>query len=796
MDNDVRNRHLFRYIPGELLAKNSNNKDYWGHHNGKVYGEEYYVGVSNSTSIYYGANKSANIDFMKMGTLNEIVYPTGGSTTFVYEANTFNKSDFNLTVPEYVPSSEKVMEVYYDYSNIGAYDGLPVSDVYQFTLTQPNRISLQKLIENTACPSSDPTFSYANPGYPIGRLKRISPTTSTIFSFGMPLVNGENTYCGYSEYVYGAPLTSSDFNSEVLPAGTYVFEALAPPRDVYIRWRINFLTQEPGASVDPNIPVPGGGLRIAKIITGNQTKSYTYPKGKLIIAPILAYTKSFYCTDDDMENTEKVTLQQLSVSSIPLSTIRGGNSVGYDWVEESMASGKIRQSFYNETEESLGGGSGTGVTYFPYAPTTIDYLNGLTYKTEYFLGNLLFKSIDYTYEPRYSNTIYGYIYNSNDALGLVYGYRFNWLLKSSEVTKTYFSGIPVEEVQMYSYNDDFQLSGSKKYVNDLWEEQKVKYARDFSGSVYQSMMERHQIGIPIETINLKNNLVIAATKTNYFETLGLNVPKEVYILSTNIPLSESNYQGSYQKKADYELYNTNGKVLQLNEKGKTTSFIWGYKSYFPVAKINGASYAQAMGILGATTLQSLEQNPSDGVIDVGIGLLRNSLMEAQVYSYTFKPLVGVTGITNERGQKTGYFYDANNRLDYIKDHLGNIFKSFAYNYRGNSEPFTIVDLGITTQDEQFAYLDNGNGSPYPSKFRISIYNKYTGVTYTYDIDSKTKKIGGFPPGYYKVSIVNLNNIPLSNFSIQIYGDEFIDGELDYLALDGGFNLLSIIYTGP
>lgn len=787
LDNDQNNRYLFGYIAGELLAKNSNNKDYWGYHNGKVYGQDYYVGLSVANVVYFGANKSADVNFMKAGTLNQIVYPTGGGTTFVYEANTFPKSDFNSIIPENNKSSEKIVEVYNDYSNYQAYVDVPLTDTFQFTLTQPNRIAIKKIIDQTACPSFDNTFSYAHPGYPIGILRKVSPTGKTIGSWAMPQVNGQNSYCSYGEYVDGAPVTASDFQPNTLDPGTYVFEALTPPRDAYVRWRINFLPQDQDASVAPDSPVSGGGLRISKIITGNLTKSYTYPTGKLIVAPVLSHGKNFYCPENAMDHAS--TLQQLSVSSVPLSTIRGGNSVGYDWVDETVGLGKTSYSFYNEREELLDD------VYFPYAPTVINYYNGIAQKVEHYRDSTLFKSIDFTYEDRYSNTVNGYIYSTNDAFGILYGYRFNWILKQSEVTKTYFGSNVLEEVATYTYNEDFQPSVFKRLVGGIWKEKRFKYAKDFGSPVYQSMVARHQISAPIETVDLKDGLVIAANKINYAQTQDLNLPQDVYALNTAVPLGESVYQNSYQKIADLQAYNTNGKLLQLNQHGKITSFLWGYNNYFLVAQINGASYADATAVIGLPAIESIALNPSDGTIETNTDALRSSLNNALVKSFTFKPLVGVTGVTNERGAKTSYVYNSVNKLDHVKDHLGNILTSYTYHFRGNSTPYDIVDMGIPTSNEELAWLDS-YGSSFSGRFRLTLANNATGVKYTYDIDASMQRIGGFPPGNYNLSIVNLDNVPLSQFSIQISGADFVDGIYQQENLDGGGSRFQIVYVGP
>jgi len=54
---------------------------------------------------------------------------------------------------------------------------------------------------------------------------------------------------------------------------------------------------------------------------------------------------------------------------------------------------------------------------------------------------------------------------------------------------------------------------------------------------------------------------------------------------------------------------------------------------------------------------------------------------AQVITYTYKPFQGITSQTDARGRKSFYEYDDFNRLKIVKDHDGNILKTYSYNYK-------------------------------------------------------------------------------------------------------------------
>lgn len=796
IDGDPKNNYLFNYFSGDMLAKNTNNMDYWGYHNGKVYGSNYYTGLVIGNEIYPGANKLGDINFAKIGTLNKITYPTGGNTEFQFESNRFPKNALGTSIPYSSPTREKTIEVYNDYVQ-GAYVELPTTRSFQFTLLSDNRISIVKNIENTACPSYDQTFSYAHPGYPIGRLRRLSPTAGTIFSYGMPQVNGTNSYCEYIEY--SGPHNGT-YQPTVLTPGTYVFEALIPPKDVYVKWRLNFISALPeeGENTAPNSLVEGGGLRISKIISGKNIRSFNYAQGELLIPPVLAYTKIFTCRET-LENIPYVTnrsvLARLSNSSNSLATIRHGVAVGYDWVEESKSGlGKTKYWFFNDPEDPLYETTAYTESEFPYAPSSIDFKNGLIDKIEYFKGNDIFKTTTFGYDIRYSSIINGFAYNEQFNSTLYYGLKCAWYLKTSEINILKSNnGLEIEEVTKFDYNDNFQLTSQKKLVNSKWKGQKIKYATDFTDAVSLSMVSKYMIGIPVEKIELVDGRVVGAQKSIFFDTVGVILPKRLLRLNTISSLTESEYALHYEKIMEFDKYTQDGKILQMRNKGMLTSFVWGYNGYQPVIRAQNASYQNLEDVLGASNIQAVNTNPSEGTLQGYADMLRSNLKGAWITGYTFEPQIGLSSQSNPRGLKTTYSFDNLYRLAEIKNDNGDIVEAYKYNYRGATMPYTRID-GITPHTERmtcFAADTAVPGRKFSGAFRITLTNTVSGKILKYDIDSSMQRSHTFPVGSYNVALESLDGLSLSGFRFEVWGEPSDNGVVYYINLDDYPNPLDI-----
>lgn len=119
-DNLIENyKFSFGYINGELPVKNTHSIDYWGYYNGKKYTQDKFypsVYLPLYDAYFEGVDRSSDFEYMKIGTLKSVGYPTGGDISFEYEANTYTKAfyekdkdkdDSNTNRYSYLPKIDK-----------------------------------------------------------------------------------------------------------------------------------------------------------------------------------------------------------------------------------------------------------------------------------------------------------------------------------------------------------------------------------------------------------------------------------------------------------------------------------------------------------------------------------------------------------------------------------------------------------------------------------------------------------------------------------------------------------------
>ena len=112
----------------------------------------------------------------------------------------------------------------------------------------------------------------------------------------------------------------------------------------------------------------------------------------------------------------------------------------------------------------------------------------------------------------------------------------------------------------------------------------------------------------------------------------------------------------------------------------TTVYIWSYKGLYPIARIDGLTYAGVKAAVGESTINTLLDRTTPSASD--LSSLRKAVKNAggHITTYTFKPLVGITSETKPNGQTVNYDYDASGRLVKVSDPQG-VLQKYQYNYK-------------------------------------------------------------------------------------------------------------------
>lgn len=159
---------------------------------------------------------------------------------------------------------------------------------------------------------------------------------------------------------------------------------------------------------------------------------------------------------------------------------------------------------------------------------------------------------------------------------------------------------------------------------------------------------------------------------SYSQTLGLYLPSLVY---------SSQRSGSEYQEMAYQQYDSSGNLLQYTGKdGVITSIIWGYGKTYPVAKVVGKTYSDALS--QSNINMGVVNNPSsESALKTELDKLR-TMSNCFVTSYIYSPMIGVTSQTDPNGISVYYEYDNFNRLSLVRDKDRNIVKRICYNFQG------------------------------------------------------------------------------------------------------------------
>lgn len=668
--------HEFTYYDHPTLKLppyQSGQTDLWGYYNNHQDSSNLanVIWPESSMPFYISSNKETNPQTVVLGALKQVKYPTGGSVLLEYEPNDYSyfyDYTFN-TEPFYFPVKWRLNEgqsqwILYKFGDPNG-NGMVVQF---FVITAPIAASIQGFgitgTRNVTLPAGT---------YNIAALQQF---------LNIPVNTADNVqysvvYRGYSSSIlsknYGPGLRikkmflkSSDAATDVVHEYVYNKDYSKPSFNPGISSGI--LGNRPNFVIQPNIGINGSGIK------------FSTPQGPVAMTEgsPLGYSEVTEITKDVNGNilgfvTNKYTNFDTNPDLVP--TAFGTNAIAIGQkgnkayergklVESTTytSSGQIVKKVTNTYNSSAPSFVTTSILLRPnfigsYAPGgSIAWLTDVIYvkTTNFFSTNRLTGTTELTFDQTGNN-------NS------------------------------VEQYSSYFYNQ-YQLLSEKWSRTSKGEDKKIvyRYPFDISSPIYQAMTHRNIVGNPVETISYLNADITGSTLNTFkpfvfVDTLFL--PEKTYNLEVNSPLSSFTAFNGTVKDVHYTIpgaeavrYDGKGNPLEVIDRaGGVIVYLWGYNSQYPVAKILNSTYNVVSTYITQSILDNATGVSDDASLRSHLNNLR-SIPGAQVTTYTYRTLVGISSETDTSGKTAFYEYDSFGRLKLIKDLNGKILKQYDYQY--------------------------------------------------------------------------------------------------------------------
>ena len=682
------------YSTVQLPNSKSYSLDYFGYFNDKINTNlipqkniQFNHSATSSQTRQIGlADRSIDVNKMKAGMLTKITYPTKGYTTFEFEPNSF-----------FGKNMLKDLSVNHSLDLIGEGDGsvnpIPcLGDCWSekhlsFNVGGNTNLSLNGSLICNNCDPENSKYSFA----------KISVMNNGIEKY---------SFTGY---------TNNLSEEMVLETGS-----------VFISLEIYGSTIEGHLQVSyrntfenlPNENVQSFGLRVKNITNYNHDnefvskKEYQYltpntsdSSGKLINNDSkydrFSSFKSFNLTGCGPTNYSETDTFTYTSSS---NTGFENNGISYEYVteletnEEGSTNGKTEYKYTTMPNYIVDGNAGTvwlnlGNKRGELLIEEIFDKNNkiLTKEENYYSNDLINKGLReefkaYKHFESNTNTNTPCIsppFDLESSIELLsVTLQSNWSKKDTSIISKYYydrNGNLIDTMittTNYIYNTYNQEVEKETVTNSRLEilERNYKYAKDLN---IQTLIDANRIAVPVEITTLNNTTIINNQYTKYDFFGNLYQPSEVFIKKgSNVDLTKI-----IDRKIVYDSYDSIGNITQYHsENGPYTSIVWGYNNEYPVAEIKNAIYNDVITTgVDLNKLKSLVTPESERIDE--LQMIRNGLPNALVTSYTYDPLLGITSITDPRGETIYYEYDDFNRLKFVKDTQRNILSKNEYKYK-------------------------------------------------------------------------------------------------------------------
>ncbi|WP_265430063.1 hypothetical protein [Chryseobacterium sp. YIM B08800] len=703
------------------------NKDNDTYVRDQIYNLDYYglTGISfplvADDDSFYKCSKEYSYGCSNIELLKAITYPTKGKSEFIYETGTYSYIPKNTA---FSPSDGAELLTNYDENQLNWDDAnnmtvfTKFSDEKKFAFTITELSSIRMQLE---------TVSINQYGFRFRVLKKEGVNYTPVASFDTSLLDANEPIPTVYEYTFpageyyleldnlqigiGNPTFNASFNIFYKVRNTNNLKYLFDFRNVRIK-NINYYTDQTGI---PSRTINFGynDLLDSKRSTG----ALVFPKPLYRYSYPYKATLEYQCNPDPTHPCKTVFSADIVYNSsrnfLPIQKTKGGD-IGYQFVSvNETGKGKTVYQYTSPIDKPN-----------LYTPSLLPPFNSVA-NYDYMRGNLLNKKVysennrllsedklTYQYNDYEISTgafvnlkedaidgyyLHGGKYETYENFSLITGKNaFDFMtlvfqkehigtanLIEEQSTMFYDNQRSVTQSTLNGYNSrDYLIKKSQTLSDGTIVETNYSYAHEKGNT---RLINANIIAAPLETSVVKKQnsadlgKIILKAETKYDD------------LSHLFPTSMVSYDFNNiaQTEVTYNEYDINGNILQYTTKdGMAISIIWGYNSTQPIAKIVGVSYSVASG-LATDIISASNTDVSQGTTISEENLINkldafrkeSALQNAQITTYTYDPLIGVTSITPPSGIREIYKYDSANRLESIKDINGKLLKEFKYNYK-------------------------------------------------------------------------------------------------------------------
>jgi hypothetical protein len=714
--------------PEDLPQRFSYDQDHAGYFNNKG-NQRHIPKVEHSafSTVYHTlADKSANFEFASKGVLTKLTYPTSGYTKFEYESGYRQENEIEsrtksglIYINDYTRSTSNKNPILI---RIGQGDFLPDpidgADSSINNSTSSEKIITQKLdirlfnIKTNELVDHHASFELEVKNIETGRIvNRLKPlSVNEAESFNDPYIGNAYRYPTYifkdiqlnygHTYEITLKINATSFTSDALINAnmdfTYKVETNDPKEDYGIRVKkvSNYIT-------DSGHEILTGGFKYEYLSSNNsRTPRYLYNTIHRDCCNSTNGPSSGFIHDDH----EMVNLVSSSINSLYLN---GGNEKMYRKVRIKPLSvdegGFVEKYFmlYNDAlpMNLLTDGSNSTASNSKENSSAVNGV--LTKEVNYNKNDSIIKETHYFYNinklEKISNNVRSkilelcvssYDYNDLESVYLgMYNTYSNKIQLDSILTKEYFVLDSVEKVITnkisYNYGNYVGLPIEIVKTTSKGDVLKTKHNYPISGALFNEF----RIQNPIWTSTEKNNISLNQKNTSFKYYNDLFLPHRIATLK-----GQATTENFFEDRIIYHSYDDKGNPVEVSKAdGTKIYYVWGYQQTQPIAKIEGYTDTQLASaqkaIENAITAsnndndRTIGTSGNEGNLRAKLQLVRDAFSDGKVTTFTYDPLIGVTSITDPRGETIYNHYDEFNRLEFIKDAQGNILKEHQYNYK-------------------------------------------------------------------------------------------------------------------